>query len=172
MPFLSSIVDCAMRMPAVSPVTALVGGRRDRLDVFRRSGGRFLRGLDGFGDLFRDGDFFRAWRRLGLFFGDDRGGAWRLRGEDAGVEGALRGGQRDRGDHGGLDGSDVRGVFAPVDAAVMEEKRPANDGSSDQTVQHERAGEVGAEPVAVAVVFGAELEVSGYGTLLTFAAAG
>src|SRR5258706_13398042 len=25
-PFLSSIVDCAMRMPAVSPVTALVGG--------------------------------------------------------------------------------------------------------------------------------------------------
>ena len=53
----------------------------------------------------------------------------------------------------------------------MEENRPSNDGSSDQPVQHERAGEVGAEPVAAEVVFGVELEIRGYGTL-TFGAAG
>jgi hypothetical protein len=54
----------------------------------------------------------------------------------------------------------------------MEEKRPANDGSRDQTVQHERAGEVDAEPVAAKVVFRAELKVRCYGTLLTVSAAG
>ena len=54
----------------------------------------------------------------------------------------------------------------------MEEKRPANDGSSDQTVQDERAGEGGAELVAVNVVAVAELEVRCYGTLLTVSVAG
>ena len=54
----------------------------------------------------------------------------------------------------------------------MEENRPADDGSSDQTVQDKRAGEVDAEPVAVNVVAVAELEVRCYDTLLTVSAAG
>jgi hypothetical protein len=54
----------------------------------------------------------------------------------------------------------------------MKEERPDNDDCSDQAVQQERAGEVDAEPVAVAVVVAAELKVSGYGTLLTASAAG
>jgi hypothetical protein len=54
----------------------------------------------------------------------------------------------------------------------MEEKRPANDGGSDETVQHERAGECSAEPVAVqVVVVVAELEVRCYDILLTVSAA-
>jgi hypothetical protein len=53
----------------------------------------------------------------------------------------------------------------------MEEKRRANDGSSDQGMQHERAGEGRAEPVAVNVVAVAELEVRCYDTLLTVSAA-
>jgi hypothetical protein len=55
---------------------------------------------------------------------------------------------------------------------MMEEQRTGNDGTSDQTVQQERAGEVDAEPVAVNVVAVAELEVRCYGTLLTVSAAG
>jgi hypothetical protein len=54
----------------------------------------------------------------------------------------------------------------------MEEKRPANDGGSDQAVQHERAGEGRAESVAVNVLAVAELEVRCYDTLLTVSAAG
>jgi hypothetical protein len=54
----------------------------------------------------------------------------------------------------------------------MKEKRPAHDGSRDQTVQQEGAGEGGAEPVAVNVVAVAELEVCCYGTLLKVLAAG
>jgi hypothetical protein len=54
----------------------------------------------------------------------------------------------------------------------MEEKRPANDGCGDQTVQDEGAGEGGAEPVAVNVVAVAELEIRCYDTLLTVSAAG
>jgi hypothetical protein len=54
----------------------------------------------------------------------------------------------------------------------MEEKRTANDGSRDQAVQDDGAGEVDAEPVAVNVVAVAELEVRCYGTLLTVSAAG
>jgi hypothetical protein len=54
----------------------------------------------------------------------------------------------------------------------MEEERPGNDGAGDQAMQRERAGEVDAEPVAAEVVFGAELEVCCYGTLLTVSAAG
>jgi hypothetical protein len=53
---------------------------------------------------------------------------------------------------------------------MMEEQRPADDGCSDQTVEDDGAGEVGAKPVAANVVFVAELEVSCYGTL-TFRAA-
>ena len=51
---------------------------------------------------------------------------------------------------------------------MMEEDRGANDSSSDHHVQQERAGEVDTEPLAVVVA--AELEVSGYGTLLTASA--
>ena len=54
---------------------------------------------------------------------------------------------------------------------MVKEERPANDERSDQTVQDERTGEVDAKLIAVAV-FAAELEVSGYGTLLTSATAG
>jgi hypothetical protein len=54
---------------------------------------------------------------------------------------------------------------------MMEEQRPGNDGAGDQTMQHERAGEVDAEPVAAEVVFGAELEFCRYGNLLTVSAA-
>jgi hypothetical protein len=54
----------------------------------------------------------------------------------------------------------------------MEEQRPPNDGSSDQTVQQDGAGEGGAELVAVNVFAVAELEVRCYGTLLTVSAAG
>jgi hypothetical protein len=53
----------------------------------------------------------------------------------------------------------------------MEEKRTANDGSRDQAVQDDGAGEVDAEPVAAEVVFGAELEFCRYGNLLTVSAA-
>ena len=55
---------------------------------------------------------------------------------------------------------------------MMEEQRSGNDGRSDQTMQHEGAGEVDAESVAAEVVFGAELEVCCYGILLTVSAAG
>ena len=55
---------------------------------------------------------------------------------------------------------------------MMEEKRPGHNSSGYQAVQHKGAGEVDAEPVAAQVVFAAELEGSGYGTLLTSAAAG
>jgi hypothetical protein len=54
----------------------------------------------------------------------------------------------------------------------VKEKCPANDDRSDQTVQNERAGEVGAEPVAFTEVVLVEFEVSGYGTLFTVSAAG
>ena len=54
----------------------------------------------------------------------------------------------------------------------MEEKRPANDGSSNQTVQDDGAGKGTAELVAVDVLAMAELEVRCYGTLLTVSAAG
>ena len=54
----------------------------------------------------------------------------------------------------------------------MKEKRRADDSSSDQPMQHERAGEGAAEPVAVNVVAVAELEVRCYDTLLTVSAAG
>ena len=54
----------------------------------------------------------------------------------------------------------------------MEEKRAANDGSGNQTVQHERAGKGAADPVTVDVVAVAELEVRCYDTLLTVSAAG
>ncbi len=40
-------------------------------------------------------------------------------------------------DHGGLDGPDVRSVFAPVAAAVMKEKCPANDECCDESVQQQ-----------------------------------
>jgi hypothetical protein len=53
---------------------------------------------------------------------------------------------------------------------MTEEECGANDSSSDQDVQQERAGEVDTEPLAVIVA--AELKVSGYGTLLTVSAAG
>jgi hypothetical protein len=54
----------------------------------------------------------------------------------------------------------------------MEEECAANDGSRDQTVQQERAGEGGAEFVAVNVVAVAELEVRCYDDLLTASTAG
>ena len=54
----------------------------------------------------------------------------------------------------------------------MEEKRPANDSSGNQAVQHKRAGEGAADPVIVDVVAVAELEVRCYDTLLTVSAAG
>jgi hypothetical protein len=53
----------------------------------------------------------------------------------------------------------------------MQEQRPGNDGAGDQTMQRERAGEVDAEPVAAEVVFGAELKVCCYDTILTVSAA-
>jgi hypothetical protein len=53
----------------------------------------------------------------------------------------------------------------------MEENRTGNDRACDQTVQHERAREVDAEPVAAEVVFGAELELCRYGNLLTVSTA-
>jgi hypothetical protein len=53
---------------------------------------------------------------------------------------------------------------------MTEEECGANDRSSNQDVQQERTGEVGAEPLVVVVA--AELKVSGYGTLLTVSAAG
>jgi hypothetical protein len=52
---------------------------------------------------------------------------------------------------------------------MTEEERGANDSSSDQDVQQERTSEVDTEPLAVVVA--AELEVSGYGILLTVSAA-
>jgi len=55
---------------------------------------------------------------------------------------------------------------------MMKEQRSGNNSRSDKSVQHERAREVDAEPVAANVVFGAELEVRCYGILLTVSAAG
>jgi len=49
----------------------------------------------------------------------------------------------------------------------MEEDRSSHNGSGNQTVQHKRACEVDSKPVGVVEVIGAELEISGYGTLLT-----
>jgi hypothetical protein len=49
----------------------------------------------------------------------------------------------------------------------VEDKRPAKNERSDQTVQHQRSGEVRAEVIA-GEVLSAEFEMSGYGTLLTF----
>jgi hypothetical protein len=54
----------------------------------------------------------------------------------------------------------------------MKEHSPPNDDGSNNTMQHKRAGEVGTEPLTVAVVFVAEMEVSGYGNILTSEAAG
>jgi hypothetical protein len=45
---------------------------------------------------------------------------------------------------------------------MVEEERRTDDGSSDQAMQHEGAGKVDAELVAVAIVVTAELEISGY----------
>jgi hypothetical protein len=53
----------------------------------------------------------------------------------------------------------------------VEEKAPAKDDCGDDTVQDERTGEVAAKVVTAGVVFSIELGVSGYGTLLTSAAA-
>ncbi len=54
----------------------------------------------------------------------------------------------------------------------MEEKRRANNGRSDQAMQHQRAGEGAAESIAVNVLAVAELEIRCYDTLLTVSAAG
>jgi len=52
-----------------------------------------------------------------------------------------------------------------MDGLGVEEKRRANDDRSDKAVQQKRTAEVDAEPVAVAGVVAAELEVRGYDTL-------
>ena len=72
-----------------------LGGRRsDGLNMLRRRGGWLLGDFRRL-DLFRDGDFVRAWRRLGSFFGGDWGRAWGFGGQDSGVERALGWRQRD-----------------------------------------------------------------------------
>jgi hypothetical protein len=139
--------------------------------VFRWGGGGLFSDLRWLG-LFGDGDFVWAWRRLGLLFGDDRGGAWRFGGENAGVERALSRRKRNRRDNCGLNGSDVRSIFTPVDGSGVEEKRRADDDRSDEAVQQKRTAEVDPEPVAVTGVVVAELEVRGYDTLLTASMAG
>src|ERR1700679_1733181 len=72
------------------PCNRLVGLRWEWLDVFRGFRRCFFCRLDWLCELFRNGQLFWIWRRLGLFFRDDGRGAWRLRGEDAGVQTALR----------------------------------------------------------------------------------
>ncbi len=55
---------------------------------------------------------------------------------------------------------------------VWKMNAPAKDDGGDETVQKERAGEVGAQLVAAVVFVITEFELSGYGTLLTFESAG
>ena len=52
------------------------------------------------------------------------------------------------------------------------EIRSAEDERSNDAVQQQRTREVAAEVVIAVVIVAAELEVSGYGTLLTFEWAG
>jgi hypothetical protein len=150
----------------------LVGLGRKRLNMFRRLGSCFFGCLDGLGDLVRNGQLFRIRRRNGLLFCDDRCGARRLGCQDASVQSALRGRQRKRRDHGGLDGAGVGRVLAPGYSMGVEEERPSNDDPGNKAVQQKRAGEVAAEVIAGKVVVPTELEVSGYGRLLTFESAG
>ena len=49
--------------------------------------------------------------------------------------------------------------------STAEQKRCADDDRSDQAVEQKRTRDVDAQLVAVAVVFGAELEVRSYGAL-------
>jgi outer membrane protein OmpA-like peptidoglycan-associated protein len=53
----------------------------------------------------------------------------------------------------------------------MEDIRRAKDERGNEAVQQQRTRKVAAKIVAVGVVVAAELEVSGYGTLLTFESA-
>jgi hypothetical protein len=53
----------------------------------------------------------------------------------------------------------------------VEEERPSNDDRGDDGVQQKRAGKVATEVIAGEVVVPTELEVSGYGRLLTFESA-
>ena len=79
-----------MRTPAVSPVTAFVGGGVTGWMCLGGVGVGFSAVFDGLGDLLWNCDFVRSWRRLGSLFSYDGCGAWGLGGEDAGVEGTLR----------------------------------------------------------------------------------
>ena len=141
------------------------------MNVFRRRRCGFVSDLGRF-NLLGDSDFVGARRWLGLLFGSDWRGAWSLGSENAGVERALSRWKRNRRDHSGLNSAGVRGVFAPVGGFVVKEESPTDDEGRNHTVQHKRAGEIDAESFAVAVVVRFELEVCGYGTLLTVSTVG
>ena len=123
-PFLSCMVAWAMRIPPVSPVTALLGCTGTGCTCLGGCEGFLFGGLDGLGGLglgwrVRSGEgggsvFSFSWTGAGLGC---------LGGEDAGVECALARRQRQRRDHGGLNGSGSERVFAPV-AAVVREQGP------------------------------------------------
>ena len=114
----------------------------------------------GLGGLFGDGDFVGLGWGLGLLFGADGRGAGGLGGEDAVVDGALLGRQRERDDHGGLDGAGVRG-FSPQLLPCVEEECRSRRWRGDENVQDERAGEVAAEVFAGEVVEAGLGELSG-----------
>ncbi len=161
-----------MRIPAVSPVTALVGGGVTGWMCFGGAGVGFSAVLMGL--VIFSGIAISLGLGGGSVFSLVTTGAGLGASEVSTPVSSVRcvGGKRNRGDHGGLDGSDACGIFSPVAGLVMEEECRANDSSGNQTVQHERAGEGAADPVTVDVVAVAELEVRCYGTLLTVSAAG
>ncbi len=120
--------------------SGLVGLRRSWLRMLRRRGGGLL-GYLGRLDLLGKRDLVGIGRRLGLLGGEKRRGAGVLGGEDAGVELALLGRKRKRGDHRGLDGSGVGGLFAPVVTTIVEVSE-SGDSRSDGEVKRERTYEV------------------------------
>jgi hypothetical protein len=139
------------------------------LDVLGRLRRFLFSGLHGLVLLGLDGEFVgRRWR-YGLFFFLDGRGAWLLGGEDAGVESALARRQRQRRDHGGLNGSGTECLFAPG-AALVRQQRQADESAEDRGVQREGASEITGQVFADALV-AAEIEWSGYDTL-TFPAVG
>ena len=82
--------------------------------------------------------------RLGVFLGGRGCGAGVLGGEDAGVEGLLAGRQRERGDHGGLDGASLHAVLAPGLAVVAEGEGAGEDAAKEEGVEEERSEQAGA----------------------------